>query len=167
MATICVEPQNTFVSQDSSDAHNLRDRATCLIPRNRLFCATRPDTAANACGQTPHHLRARGSIRFEPDHEAGGRIFDARFRDRAHQMRFPDALRTPHAAWLGAELIETHPEGWLAKLTGPQDTARFVEILTGGGLAVKIRYRKGERIDAACGQLRRRMAGDDGSRAKG
>ncbi|MEE9602081.1 MAG: 23S rRNA (adenine(2503)-C(2))-methyltransferase RlmN, partial [Thermoguttaceae bacterium] len=34
--------------------------------------------------------------------------------------------------------------------------ANFVEILKQGGLNVKIRYRKGERIDAACGQLRRR-----------
>ncbi len=38
----------------------------------------------------------------------------------------------------------------------PSATARFVEILTGGGLNVKVRYRKGDRIDAACGQLRRR-----------
>jgi 23S rRNA (adenine2503-C2)-methyltransferase len=37
----------------------------------------------------------------------------------------------------------------------PRDTARFVEILEDAGIAVKIRYRKGERIDAACGQLRR------------
>jgi 23S rRNA (adenine2503-C2)-methyltransferase len=36
-------------------------------------------------------------------------------------------------------------------------TARFVEILEDGGVSVKIRYRKGERIDAACGQLRRRL----------
>ena len=34
-------------------------------------------------------------------------------------------------------------------------TARFVEILRQGHLNVKIRYRKGERIEAACGQLRR------------
>lgn len=34
-------------------------------------------------------------------------------------------------------------------------TARFVEILREANLNVKIRYRKGERIDAACGQLRR------------
>jgi 23S rRNA (adenine2503-C2)-methyltransferase len=33
---------------------------------------------------------------------------------------------------------------------------RFAEILQRAGLAVKVRYRKGERIDAACGQLRRR-----------
>jgi 23S rRNA (adenine2503-C2)-methyltransferase len=37
-------------------------------------------------------------------------------------------------------------------------TARFVEILEQGGLSVKIRYRKGDRIDAACGQLRLRKA---------
>jgi len=35
-------------------------------------------------------------------------------------------------------------------------TARFAEILAQGGLDVAIRYRKGDRIDAACGQLRRR-----------
>ncbi len=35
-------------------------------------------------------------------------------------------------------------------------TARFVEQLTTGGLNVIIRYRKGDRISAACGQLRRR-----------
>lgn len=34
-------------------------------------------------------------------------------------------------------------------------TARFVEILRQGGLNVKIRYRKGDQIEAACGQLRR------------
>ena len=34
-------------------------------------------------------------------------------------------------------------------------TARFAEILEHTGLSVAIRYRKGNRIDAACGQLRR------------
>ena len=34
-------------------------------------------------------------------------------------------------------------------------TARFVETLTHGGLNVAIRHRKGDRIAAACGQLRR------------
>lgn len=37
----------------------------------------------------------------------------------------------------------------------PQATAQFAELLTGGGLNVAIRYRKGDRISAACGQLRR------------
>jgi 23S rRNA (adenine2503-C2)-methyltransferase len=34
--------------------------------------------------------------------------------------------------------------------------ARFVETLSAGGLNVAIRHRKGDRISAACGQLRRR-----------
>jgi len=34
-------------------------------------------------------------------------------------------------------------------------TARFAEILERAGLSVAVRYRKGNRIDAACGQLRR------------
>jgi len=38
----------------------------------------------------------------------------------------------------------------------PAVTAAFVKTLEDAGLAVKIRYRKGNRIDAACGQLRRR-----------
>jgi len=37
----------------------------------------------------------------------------------------------------------------------PSAVARFVEILEQGGLNVAIRHRKGARIDAACGQLRR------------
>ena len=36
--------------------------------------------------------------------------------------------------------------------------AKFVEILEQGGLNVAIRHRKGARIDAACGQLRRNTA---------
>ena len=38
-------------------------------------------------------------------------------------------------------------------------TAQFVDILTHGGLNVAIRHRKGDRIAAACGQLRRSAAG--------
>jgi 23S rRNA (adenine2503-C2)-methyltransferase len=41
------------------------------------------------------------------------------------------------------------------KTPSPEQTARFVEILESAALAVKTRYRKGDRIDAACGQLRR------------
>jgi 23S rRNA (adenine2503-C2)-methyltransferase len=36
--------------------------------------------------------------------------------------------------------------------------ARFVQILEQSGVRVKIRYRKGDRIDAACGQLRWRKS---------
>lgn len=41
----------------------------------------------------------------------------------------------------------------------PAATAQFVEILSQGGLNVIIRYRKGDRINAACGQLRRGCEG--------
>jgi len=40
----------------------------------------------------------------------------------------------------------------------PSVVARFVEVLEQGGLNVAIRHRKGARIDAACGQLRRAAA---------
>jgi len=40
----------------------------------------------------------------------------------------------------------------------PGAVARFVEILEQGGLNAAIRHRKGARIDAACGQLRRSSA---------
>lgn len=39
----------------------------------------------------------------------------------------------------------------------PAAIARFMEILSRGGLNVHLRHRKGERIRAACGQLRRRQ----------
>jgi 23S rRNA (adenine2503-C2)-methyltransferase len=41
----------------------------------------------------------------------------------------------------------------------PSVTARFVEALEHGGLNVNIRHRKGDRIAAACGQLRRGSSG--------
>ncbi|MBN2217292.1 MAG: 23S rRNA (adenine(2503)-C(2))-methyltransferase RlmN [Pirellulales bacterium] len=41
------------------------------------------------------------------------------------------------------------------------DVARFADTLRAAGLAVKIRYRKGDAIDAACGQLRRRERGQE------
>jgi 23S rRNA (adenine2503-C2)-methyltransferase len=37
----------------------------------------------------------------------------------------------------------------------PQAIGRFRDILEAGGIAVRFRQRKGARIDAACGQLRR------------
>ena len=41
----------------------------------------------------------------------------------------------------------------------PAASARFIEILTQGGLNTVMRHRKGDRISAACGQLRRREEG--------
>lgn len=47
-------------------------------------------------------------------------------------------------------------EGLPYRTPAAEVTARFVSILSGAGIAVKVRYRKGDRIEAACGQLRRR-----------
>lgn len=38
------------------------------------------------------------------------------------------------------------------------DIQRFVQLLQAGGVNVHVRYRKGDRIEAACGQLRRRTS---------
>ena len=56
-------------------------------------------------------------------------------------------------------LIPYNPvEGLPYQTPSPERTARFIGILESAGLAVKTRYRKGDRIDAACGQLRRGQA---------
>ena len=56
-------------------------------------------------------------------------------------------------------LIPYNPVPGLPYRTPPSSvTARFVEILTRAGLNVNIRHRKGNRIAAACGQLRRATA---------
>lgn len=53
-------------------------------------------------------------------------------------------------------LIPYNPAPGLPYRTpSPAATAQFVEILAQGGLNVNIRHRKGDRISAACGQLRR------------
>ena len=56
-------------------------------------------------------------------------------------------------------LIPYNPvAGLLYRTPKPSATAGFVEALQRGGLEVAIRWRKGDRIDAACGQLRRSHA---------
>ena len=56
-------------------------------------------------------------------------------------------------------VIPYNPVAGLAYQTPPSfATARFVQILEQAGLSVAVRWRKGDRIDAACGQLRRSHA---------
>ena len=53
-------------------------------------------------------------------------------------------------------LIPFNPVEELPYRTPPMgQVQKFVEMLTQGGVDVKIRYKKGDPIDAACGQLRR------------
>jgi 23S rRNA (adenine2503-C2)-methyltransferase len=73
--------------------------------------------------------------------------------------------RTEHARSLAAlvrgrtalvNLIPYNPIAGLEFKTPSNDAvARFEEILQQGGVPVQIRRRKGEKIEAACGQLRR------------
>jgi 23S rRNA (adenine2503-C2)-methyltransferase len=45
----------------------------------------------------------------------------------------------------------------------PRDQERFLAVLRDAGVNVQVRHRKGARIDAACGQLRRLAAGAKGA----
>jgi 23S rRNA (adenine2503-C2)-methyltransferase len=57
-------------------------------------------------------------------------------------------------------LIPYNPVSGVAfRRPSPAAVARFAEALTRGGLNVAVRHRKGDRIDAACGQLRRKGLG--------
>jgi 23S rRNA (adenine2503-C2)-methyltransferase len=73
-----------------------------------------------------------------------------------HARRLASLLRGRPAL---VNLIPYNPVAGLPFRTPSSSaTARFVEIATEGGLNVAIRYRKGDRISAACGQLRRGSA---------
>ncbi len=70
-----------------------------------------------------------------------------------HARRLADLLRSRPAL---VNLIPYNPVAGLPyRAPRSAATARFVELLECGGLTVVVRHRKGERIDAACGQLRR------------
>jgi 23S rRNA (adenine2503-C2)-methyltransferase len=74
-----------------------------------------------------------------------------------HARQFVHLLRGRPAL---VNLIPYNPVPGVAYRTpSPAVTAQFAELLTQGGLNVAIRYRKGDRIAAACGQLRRGSGG--------
>ncbi len=78
--------------------------------------------------------------------------------DRPQQAKALAALLKGRPALIN--VIPYNPVAGLPYRTpDPADTARFVETLRAGGMNVHIRYRKGDRIDAACGQLRRASGG--------
>jgi len=57
-------------------------------------------------------------------------------------------------------LIPYNPvDGLPYRTPAPASTARFVKILERAGLSVAVRWRKGDRIGAACGQLRLAVSG--------
>ncbi len=73
-----------------------------------------------------------------------------------HARRLAKLLRGRTAL---VNLIPYNPVAGLPYQTpSPTSVRQFVETLRGGGLNVQVRERKGDRIDAACGQLRRANA---------
>lgn len=90
---------------------------------------------------------ARRQVTFEYVLLAGVNDQDRHARELAGLLRGRDAL---------INLIPYNPvEGLPYATPAPQASAAFASILRDAGFVVKIRKRKGARIDAACGQLRR------------
>jgi len=74
--------------------------------------------------------------------------------DRPHHARRLVELLRGRLALLN--VIPYNPVAGLPYETPkPADQERFLSILTTGGVNVQVRQRKGDKIDAACGQLRR------------
>ena len=83
--------------------------------------------------------------------------------DRPEHARQLTALLRGRPALVN--LISYNPvPGLPFRKPSPAAIARFTELLTEGGLNVAIRHRKGDRISAACGQLRRVRGGREGGR---
>ena len=116
--------------------------------RNQLVPANRKIGIAPILAAADDYFEATGRrVTFEY-------VLLAGVNDRPeHADRLAALLRGRPAL---VNVIPYNPVAGLPYRTPPAAaSARFVETLEQGGLNVKIRYRKGDRIDAACGQLRR------------
>ena len=121
--------------------------------RNELVPANRKTGIQAVLAATDDYFRATGRrVTFEY-------VLLAGINDRPnHADRLVALLRDRRAL---VNVIPFNPVAELPYRTPSRAASSlFVEILQRGGLNVKIRYRKGDRIDAACGQLRRRRGSD-------
>jgi len=116
--------------------------------RNRLVPAGRKIGIAAILAAADRYFQATGRrVTFEY-------VLLSGINDRPRHARKLAALLAGRSALVN--LIPYNPVPGLPYQTpAPEDTARFVELLQSAGITVKTRYRKGDRIDAACGQLRR------------
>ena len=79
---------------------------------------------------------------------------------REDALALADLLRSRKAH---ANLIPYNPvEGLPFGRPSPESVRRFAETVRAGGVSVSVRKTKGRPIDAACGQLRRRLEGATG-----
>jgi 23S rRNA (adenine2503-C2)-methyltransferase len=118
--------------------------------RNRLVPANRNVGIAAIMAATDYYFEVTGRrVTFEY-------VLLANVNDREEHANSVLRLLSGRPALVN--LIPFNPVSGLPYTTpGSAAVARFSEILCAGGLNVQIRYRKGDQIDAACGQLRRRV----------
>ncbi|MEE8452717.1 MAG: 23S rRNA (adenine(2503)-C(2))-methyltransferase RlmN [Thermoguttaceae bacterium] len=116
--------------------------------RGKLIPANRKVGIAALLSAADHYFEATGRrVTYEY-------VLLARLNDQPEHARRLVALLKGRPVLVN--LIPYNPVSDLPYGTPTSETtAQFAEILHNGGLNVKIRYRKGDRIDAACGQLRR------------
>lgn len=118
---------------------------TRLVPVNRQIGIAAVLEAADA-----FFARTGRRVTFEY-------VLLAEVNDRPEHARQLVRLLAGRAALVN--LIPYNPVAGLGYHTPSRAAvAQFVAILQRGGLQVKVRHRKGDKIDAACGQLRRRQA---------
>jgi len=117
--------------------------------RNELVAATRGVGVGAIIAAADYYFDVTGRrVTYEY-------VLLAGVNDRADDARRLVGLLSGRPALVN--LIPYNPVSDLAFRTPtPAAVGRFVEILTQGGLNAQVRHRKGDRIDAACGQLRRR-----------
>jgi 23S rRNA (adenine2503-C2)-methyltransferase len=116
--------------------------------RNRLIPANRKYNIASVMEAVDDYFRQSGRrVTFEYVLLSG--IND----QREHAERLADLLMRRTAL---VNLLPMNPVAELDFSPPPPDRVRrFVDVLEKRGIDVQVRFRKGDRIDAACGQLRR------------
>jgi 23S rRNA (adenine2503-C2)-methyltransferase len=119
--------------------------------RSRIVPAGRTSRIASILEAADCYFQATGRrVTFEY-------VLLAEINDRPQQARQLSELLKNRATLVN--LIPYNPvPGLPFRTPKSSDTARFAELLRAAGVNAKVRYRKGDRIDAACGQLRRRSA---------
>jgi 23S rRNA (adenine2503-C2)-methyltransferase len=115
--------------------------------RNRLVPANRKTRIAPILAAADDYFERTGRrVTFEY-------VLLAEVNDRPHHARRLAALLEGRPSLVNVIPYNRVP-GLPYRTPTAGATAAFVETLERAGLSVKVRYRKGDRIDAACGQLR-------------
>jgi 23S rRNA (adenine2503-C2)-methyltransferase len=123
--------------------------------RNQIVPANRNVGIAQILAAADHYFDRTGRrVTFEY-------VLLAELNDRPRHARQLAALLRGRPALVNV-IPYNRVSGLPYQTPKPATAARFVEILEQGGLRVKIRYRKGDHIDAACGQLRCRHGSQPG-----